>query len=109
MGTSPFGLRATLTLRDESAPVIGFSHLADQGVFRSSAQKSTSRAPAGSIESLAPHALQIPARRAEASLFHLFFNLLFTLNQTGGEAINGGILAHRRDEDTIIQGHTAQR
>ena len=54
MGTSPFGLRATLTLRDESAPVIGFSHLADQGVFRSSAQKSTSRAPAGSIESLDP-------------------------------------------------------
>jgi len=32
------------------------------------------------IESIGPHALQIPAHWAEASLLHLFFNLIFTLN-----------------------------
>ena len=53
-----------------------------QGGGSVSAQETTSRAPAGSIESIDPHALQIPARRAEASLFLLFFNLIvFTQNQ----------------------------
>ena len=44
-----------------------------------SAQDTTGRAPTGSIESIDPHASQIPARRA--SLFQLFFNLISTLNQ----------------------------
>ena len=34
-----------------------------------------------SIGSIDPRALQIPARRAEFSLLHQFFNLIFTLNQ----------------------------
>jgi hypothetical protein len=46
-----------------------------------SAQETTSRAPTGSIESIDPHALQIAAHRAEASLFHPFFNFISTLNQ----------------------------
>ena len=64
-----------------------------QGGGSVSAQETTSRAPAGSIESIDPHALQIPARRAEASLFHLFFNLIFTLNQN--TAISKSEIARR--------------
>ena len=27
----------------------------------------------------------------------------------GGEAVDGGVLAHRRDEDAIVKGHAAKR
>ena len=64
--------------QDESAPIIGLSHRADSG-GAVSAQETTSRAPAGSIESIDSHTLQIPAHRA--SLFHPFFNFISTLNQ----------------------------
>ena len=64
--------------RSPSQPVIGLSHRADSG-GAVSGQETTSRAPAGSTESMAPHASQIPARRA--SLFHPFFNFISTLNQ----------------------------
>ena len=42
------------------------------------------------LSSIDPHATQIPARRA--SLFHLFFNLIFTLNQG---TLSGGCIFKR--------------
>ncbi len=82
MRTSAFGLPATLTLpRRVRARHRALAPCRFRG-FLVLAQETTSRAPAGSIESIAPHALQIPARRAESSLFLLFFNLIiFTQNQ----------------------------
>ena len=57
-----------------------------------SAQETTSRAPAECIESIDPHASQIPARRA--SHFHPFFNFMLPLNQDSscapGSLFNNG-------------------
>ena len=92
MRTSAFGLPATLTLPSR---VRARHRTLAPCRFRGavSAQENTSRAPTGSIESIDPHALQIPARRGEASLFHLFFNLIFMLNQN--TAISKSEIARR--------------
>jgi len=71
--------------QDESAPVIGLSHHANSGGGAVSAQETTSRAPAGSIESIDPHAAQIPARRCISAACSPALNTsMFPISPIGG-------------------------
>ena len=80
--------------QDESAPVIELSHRADSG--RGGLGPRNHQPRAGREYRIdRPHASQIPARRAEAALFHLFFSVMLTLSPntlSGGGVYLSGVL-----------------